>query len=635
MANANVKPATAYTKNWNKEQKRKADPVYIEEEKRYYQIAKQHLLLSLLEKQEGEDLWTAPDDVNPYLWQHQQTNHIAGIFSLSGKEVVMAGGVDIATILFVKSKTGWVIVDAGASVEAARYCMELAEKATGEQIAGKIRGVVYSHSHFDHFAGVGAFIPDENNPENIPVIAPAQFEESKIEDHLYAGVAMARRLQYQAGILNQEDTLKKRLSTPILQGAYSYVEPNTWIDTSKTLKVDGLTIDFIDTPNTETIAHMAVYLNDYDVLYLGDNSMGMLHNTYTMRGAVVRDADFWSKKYYEMYLKYGARAKAVAQGHGIAHWNTKEDPDVVKKVLMDNAAAYKYINDQSLFYANQGYTMNEINTAFKVPECIQRVSYIRPHYGSYCFNAKGVYQKYLGFYDGNPVHLETASEVETAKKFVEYVGSAEKVLKKAQEDFDRGEYQSCAVASNYVVFADPDNMQARYLCADALEQLAYMAESFLWRNAYLTGAAELRNPGRSEKARDVMNNSVEDITSQMPAELILAKLGIAIDCNRAVEEDLTFLLKIAENLGEDADEIFLLKLYKGTLHYMRLEAQTEQHGDGLPVVTTTTKGLYALFSKEEKLDGSLYQTRHLSILERLRTYLVDFSEYREFHLIEP
>ena len=132
MANANVKPATAYTKNWNKEQKRKADPVYIEEEKRYYQTAKQHLLLSLLEKEEGEDLWTAPDDVNPYLWQHQQTNHIAGIFSLSGKEVVMAGGVDIATILFVKSKTGWVIVDAGASVEAARYCMELAEKVSAE-----------------------------------------------------------------------------------------------------------------------------------------------------------------------------------------------------------------------------------------------------------------------------------------------------------------------------------------------------------------------------------------------------------------------------------------------------------------------------------------------------------------------
>ena len=135
--------------------------------------------------------------------------------------------------------------------------------------------------------------------------------------------------------------------------------------------------------------------------------------------------------------------------------------------------------------------------------------------------------------------------------------------------------------------------------------------------------------------RGTAKTSVEDITSQMPAELILAKLGIAIDCNRAVDENLTFILKIAENLGEDADEIFLLKLYKGTLHYMRLEAQTEQHGDGLPVVTTTTKGLYALFSREEKLDGSLYQTRHLSILEKLRTYLVDFSEYREFHLIEP
>lgn len=633
MTDNRVKPAAPYTREWNRRQKEAANPKYIREENAYYETAKQHLLIPVSEKPENEDLWSAPEDVNPYLWQHELTNHIAGIFSLSGKELVMAGGVDIASILFAKSKTGWIVVDTGASVEGARHCAKLAEQAVGEKILGRIRGVVYTHTHFDHFAGVGAFIEDLNNPEEIPVIAPAHFEESKIEDHLYAGIAMSRRLQYQAGIFNEKDTLRERLGTQTLKGAYSYVEPNEFIDESKTLEVDGLTLDFIDTPNTETTAHMAVYFKDYDVLYLGDNSMGMLHNTYTMRGAVVRDADFWSKKYYEMYCRYGDRAKAVAQGHGIAHWNTAQAPDTVKNVLLDNAAAYKYINDQSLFYANQGYTMNEINEAFDVPEEISRVSYVRAHYGSYRFNAKGVYQKYLGFYDGNPVHLENLSETQTAKKFIEYVGSEEAVLKKAQEDFDRGEYQSCAVAANYVVFANPENEQARFLCADALEQLAYMAESFLWRDAYLTGAAELRTPGLNRRARDVLNNSVEDITAQMPPELILAKLGIAIDCDLAVGEDITFLLQIVKSKQETPYERFLVKLYKGTLHYIKVEK--EPYPAYETVVTTTTKGLYALFQKGTPPDKTLYQTEDYAVIETLRRYIVDFSEYRGFSLIEP
>ena len=157
MTDNRVKPAAPYTREWNRRQKEAANPKYIREENAYYETAKQHLLIPVSEKPENEDLWSAPEDVNPYLWQHELTNHIAGIFSLSGKELVMAGGVDIASILFVKSKTGWIAVDTGASVEGARHCAKLAEQAVGEKILGRIRGVVYTHTHFDHFAGVGAF----------------------------------------------------------------------------------------------------------------------------------------------------------------------------------------------------------------------------------------------------------------------------------------------------------------------------------------------------------------------------------------------------------------------------------------------------------------------------------------------
>lgn len=545
----------------------------------------------------------------------------------------MAYGIDIAAIIFIRSRSGWIVLDAGASADAAQICMELAEEALGEKIQTKIKAVIYSHSHFDHIAGAGMFVREKD----IPVIAPVDFEKSKAEDHMYAGIAMTRRLQYQGGMLSGDNTARQVFGTSIIPGEYSYVEPNLFIDKTTTMEIDGVSFDFIHTPNTETTAHMACYIRDYRALYLGDNSMGMLHNTYTMRGAVVRDADFWSEKYYEMYLKYGEEALSVSQGHGIAHWRTEEHPDTVKNVLLDNAAAYKYINDQALLYANMGYTMNEIGAMFEVPACIDRQGHVRPHYGSYSFNAKGVYQKYLGFYDGNPVHLNPLSDVETAKKFVEYAGSEDAVLTKAKEDFDRGEYQWCAVATNYVVFANPENREARYLCADALEQMAYTAESFLMRNAYLCGAAELRNPDVIKTLKDNMNNSVDDMTSDLSAGLILAEIGIAIDCQEACGEDFSFILQITEPDQKEIIERYSVMMYKGTFQHIREAKGMEGFfGDrSVPVITTCRKGLTALLKKKLADYRELFETDHFELLERLEANIVDLSAYAGFHLIEP
>lgn len=227
----------------------------------------------------------------------------------------------------------------------------------------------------------------------------AEWEQSLIDDNLYAGVAMARRTQYQGGCFLPRDT-QGCVSTGLtgttgIFGTETPLKPDEVIEQDKTLVIDGLHISFLLTPNTETRAHMCVYIDDYDALFLGDNSPGMLHNTYTMRGAPVRDANFWGKVFYQLYLKWGDTVEVIIPGHGLSHWKQKDRPDKLKAFLLDNAAAYKFTHNQALLYANEGYNLTEIGNYFKIPDEISRVWYVRPHYGNYTFNARGVYQKYL------------------------------------------------------------------------------------------------------------------------------------------------------------------------------------------------------------------------------------------------
>ena len=122
---------------------------------------------------------------------------------------------------------------------------------------------------------------------------------------------------------------------------------------------------------------------------------------------------------------------------------------------------------------------------------------------------KAIYQKYLGWYDANPVNLDPLPPVESGKKYVEYMGGADAILSRTKKDFDKGEFRFVAQALSHLVFAEPDNAAARAMLADTFEQLGYVAESSTWRNAYLFGAQELRQgmpktPPRSPVPRETL-----------------------------------------------------------------------------------------------------------------------------------
>ncbi|MGN0483783.1 MAG: alkyl sulfatase dimerization domain-containing protein [Lachnospiraceae bacterium] len=647
--NAEQKDATAYTSAYNKKllEERNKEQLKIEEED--VANAKAHLILELTEEDllddEGNVIYDAkkypidhpgefPDTVNPYLWQIKKDNAFAGVYKMAEGYYVVTG-VEIAMVAFIRTKHGWIVEDCGNYVESARAAMKIAEKAIGEKIEGKIVAVIYSHSHLDHYAGVEAFITQNQvgtiEEGKIPVIAPAEYEQSLVDDNLYAGIAMSRRLHYQGGFFVQpgeKGTVSAGLNSSLgIRGRMSMILPNVEINEEKTLDIDGVALTFIPSPDTETRAHMCVYSHEHKVLYLGDNAMGTLHNTYTMRGARVRDAGFWGGLFYHLYVEFGEEVEAIFQGHGVAHFKLAHRPDNLKKFLLDNAVAYKFTSDQALLLANKGVKLNEVGNSIQIPPEIKDTWYTRDHYGNYTFNARGAVQRYLGFYDGNPVNLLPLPERELAAKFVEYMGSEEEVLKKAELDFEKGQYQWVATITNHLVSLNPKNEKARFLCADALEQLGYQTQTGLWRNAYLTGALELRHPGSTKQLNsNYMEN--KDVMPYVSASLILDYLAINFDGEKGLHLDENFVLKI-----ENAEETYLVRLYKGTVLYAEI-AETDVPKDITEIILSKPE-LYELATKQYKNSHQQPSADAQRILELIEETVVDTAKYGHFNIIEP
>lgn len=439
------------------------------------------------------------DTVHPSLWLNGKANIEAGVFEVLPGKIYQVRGIDVANLTFVRSKTGWIVIDVTTNIEAAAYGLQITEEVLGENIHDHIKAVIISHSHADHFGGIKGIVSPQQvgtAPGQVRIYVPAGFDEETVKENVYAGTAMFHRSKYQFG----SDLLagaKGRVSTGLglgtSSGTLSYIKPTDFISEDTTLEIDGLKVEFQLTPGTEAPAEMNNYFPEYRAFWAAENCTGTLHNLYPIRGAQLRDAANWWRFTAIALERYEKQAEVVFQSHNWPHWNTPETPHGVEDFLRNNAAVYKYTHDRTLHLANQGRTAKEIAREVVLPESLAKVWYTRPYYGSIEINARAVFCKYLGFYNGNPTELNALTETEEAKLFVDYVGSVEQVLQLAEQDYAAGNYRRAAKAASYAVFAEPTNQKARLLNADALEQLAYQSESGIWRNAYLNGAFELRN----------------------------------------------------------------------------------------------------------------------------------------------
>ena len=318
---------------------------------------------------------------------------------------------------------------------------------------------------------------------------------------------------------------------------------------------------------------------------------------------------------------YGKDAEVVFQAHNWPHW----DNDNIVEYIVNTAAAYKYINDQTLLYLNQGYTSTEIANMIELPAELARNWYTRQYYGTVAHNAKAVYQKYMGWYDANPIHLGELEPSVRAQKFVEYLGDVNEVLRRAKEDFDKGEYQWVAELTNMLVFADPENKDARYLCADALEQLAYQAESGTWRNAYLCAAQELRFGTNKDDATRASNSSGGSLITHMTPEMIMQYLGIFTDSKKI--EDLSFTANIV--LPEVS---YVLVVKNGVILY----EEGSLHDEEDTTWTTTRQGRFAIAQNDrEGVEKLVTQDGDTTLLEQLLAANTAAEKDMYFNIVEP
>ncbi len=432
-----------------------------------------------------------PDTVHPSLWRLARLNAIHGLFEVV-PGVYQVRGLALANVTFIEGTTGLIVVDPLGSVGAARAALDLyfAHRPKRPVVA-----VIYTHSHSDHYGGVrGVVDPAEVAAGRTAIIAPAGFMDAVIAESVVAGNAMGRRATYQFGPSlprGPRGSVDAGLGKIDGVGApgRSIVAPTMSIaQPLETHTIDGVPVVFQLTPATEAPAEMHLFLPKHHVLNLAENATKTMHNLLPFRGTEVRDASAWSKHLGAALERFGPETEVLIAQH---HWPTW-GRDRVARAVANQRDLYRYIHDQSVRLMNHGYTASEIAEELVLPPGLATDWAARGYYGTLAHNAKAVYQKYLGWYDANPANLNPLPEPAAARKYLEYFGGAPAVIAKARADYAKGEYRWVAEVMRHVVYADPANAEARQLAADAFEQLGYASEAATWRNAYLTGAQELR-----------------------------------------------------------------------------------------------------------------------------------------------
>ena len=603
----------------------------------------------ILKDKEGNVIWNqtvygflngtekAPDTANPSLWENSKNNHVYGLFEVTDG-IYQVRGYDMANLTLIEGSTGWIVFDPLMSIECTEAAMELVEKNLGKK---PVSAVIISHPHVDHFGGIKGVMSSEEAADaslsleeqlasgKIPIVVPQGFEESAINENVYAGRAMGRRANYQYGVyLDSSETGRLAMGIGMGQstGTVSYISPTFEITTTgEKYTIDGVKMEFQLTPGTEAPAEMNIWFPEKNALWVAENCTSTLHNLYTLRGAEVRDGAAWAKYICEAVTRYGDMAEVTFQSHNWPHWGN----EVIHDYLINTAAVYQFINDQTLTYINQGYTSDEISNMIKLPEKLAENWYTRQYYGTVAHNAKAVYQKYMGWYDANPVNLNPLSPAEKKKKWVEYMelGSVDDVLRKAKSDFEAGEYQWVAEVTNTIVFAQPNNEAARLLCADALEQLGYEAESGTWRNAYLSAALELRNGNMAVIKSKTSKNG--DMLLNMTASNIFDYMSILIDKNAISSYDFSVNIYLT-----DTQENYNLRFKYGAV--LKFENYTDEDAR-LSITTKRPVLLYMIQNQEDLLKQNSEITGDMQILSLIMENLNEFdvSSASSFNIIEP
>ncbi|WP_405496016.1 alkyl/aryl-sulfatase [Nocardia sp. NBC_00511] len=513
---------------------------------------------------------SCPSSVHPSLWRQCGLVIRQGLYEVTSG-IYQIRGLDLSNMTIIEGETGVIVIDPLISKETAAAGLELYFAHRGRK---PVTGLIYTHSHGDHFGGaMGVITVEDAESGRVPVIAPAGFLEHAVAENVYAGTAMGRRALYMYGAelpRGPKGQIGAGLGQTTSLGEITLIAPTLDVThTGQEETVDGVRIVFQITPGTEAPSEMNFHFPDHRALCMAENSTHTLHNLLTLRGALVRDPHVWASYLTESILLYGRESDVVFASH---HWPTWGTETLVEYLELQRDL-YGYLHDQTLRRLNQGYVGAEIAEMIELPPALTEVWHTHGYYGSVSHNVKAIYQRYMGWFDGNPAHLWEHPPVEGAKRHVEFMGGADEVLRRAREYFDRGDYRWVVQVVNYVIFADPDNKAAKELQADAFEQLAFGAENAPWRNFFLSGAYELRN---GKFPPQVVAGS-PSMVAALTVDQVFDALSLRIDGPKAWHEK-----AVSDWHFTDENRVHRLELRNGLLvHYDRRD------GDKLPPADVT------------------------------------------------
>ncbi|MEQ1942952.1 alkyl sulfatase dimerization domain-containing protein [Mesorhizobium sp. VNQ89] len=556
------------------------------------------------------------DSIHPSLHRISRLNNNYGLYEVI-PGIYQVRGFDLSNITFVRGKTGWIVFDPLVSSEPVRAAWKLFQDHKGEGLP--VSAVIYSHTHGDHWGGVRGLIDEADvRSGKVEVIAPVDFMDFTVSENVYAGNAMNRRLFYQYGLLlpaGPHGYVGQGLGQGVSAGGTGLIAPTRLVsEPIEEFEVDGVRMIFQNTPNTEAPREMNTYLPDLKALWMAENINATLHNIYTLRGAQVRDPLAWSKYIAEALYRFGIEAEVMFASHHWPRWGNER----VQEVMRGQRDIYANMNNQVLHLANQGVTINQIHNVYEVPKGLQQKWYCRGYHGSPEHNARGVVQRYLGFWDCNPATLIQLSPTDSAPLYVEMMGGSEKILARGRELHETGDYLLATEILNKLVQAEPDNTEAKQLLADVFEQIGYQQENPGLRNSFLAGAYELRTGIPQGEAA---SSSSPDIIRAMTTELFLNFLGIRMDSRKA--EGLRFTMNL---VTPDNGEKFIVELEDATLTNIK-GFQAAKPDLTLTInrsdLEQTMMGVKTL--EAQLADGTAKFEGDVTVLAKLAATIVDFD----------
>ena len=553
-----------------------------------------------------------PDSVHPSLWRQSQLCAKQGLYEVAKASgatgddapgIYQVRGLDLSNISFIEGDTGVIVVDPLISTETAAAALALYREHRGDRA---VTAVIYTHSHVDHFGGVlGVTSQADVDAGRVQILAPEGFVEHAVQENVYAGTAMTRRAAYMYGAVlarGPQGQVGCGLGQAPSLGEVALIVPTVDVrSTGEKHTVDGVEIEFQMAPGTEAPAEMHFYFPQFRALCMAENATHNLHNLLTLRGALVRDPHGWAGYLTEAIDTFADRTDVVFASH---HWPTWGRDNIVEYLSLQRDL-YAYLHDQTLRALNQGFTGIEIAEAFQMPPALQKAWHTHGYYGSVSHNVKAVYQRYMGWFDGNPGRLWQHPPEAIGPRYVAAIGGLDRVVEVAQQAFDDGDYRWAATLLDHAIFTDEHHSAARALYADTLEQLAYGAENAVWRNFFLSGATELRDGNFGTPTK----TNAPTMLTQLTPEQIFDMLAISVNGPRAWDLDLTIDVTFVD-LGAD----YRLSLRNGVLVHRKVPADP---GTATATVTFATKARLLMFAAGDRESPGVAFTGDESALEQM------------------